>query len=391
MVRGSLTPYGGRFLVGRYVGWLIEPYRLCQCHFEVLQCVRKLLIVGAPIILFTQGSAGQVGFGLAVCAASIPLFVYFTPYNDPADNRLELLCQTQIFAVLLAEAMARMDPNLVSASSAPPPLPKPPNTRIPPYPACARCGQSESMGPLLGALLLLPISVFCFGSLVSKDCILQTPAKVRAAGVSLRGKLKQVRTRRRRIKSRTARFRAKAPPVEARAASLAGPCADSKAEEGGEPAVGALEPEPEPTTSPTVRGPSLEVTEPEAPLTQPKGERWRAGLAALQQNAALYRAQATIRMFLDTSYTPGIDDSPEWTINPVLVAQMRGLNRQPTAAEASGGAPRSPRRWRLLKEGALAKLQLNLGEQRSVESNTLRDKRCGRLRMWTTASYRVVL
>ena len=78
------------------------------CWFEVFQCLRKVATIGMPVI-FTLGSSGQLIFGLVISFGSLGVCARVGPYRDKSDNRLEIICQLDIFVSLLAGLQMLVD------------------------------------------------------------------------------------------------------------------------------------------------------------------------------------------------------------------------------------------------------------------------------------------
>ena len=58
-----------------YIRKLIGGYELEAYHFEIVECLRKLLLVCMPILFVPAGSAAQLIFGLLVCFLSFGAYV----------------------------------------------------------------------------------------------------------------------------------------------------------------------------------------------------------------------------------------------------------------------------------------------------------------------------
>jgi len=89
-----------------YVRKLIEGYELRVYWFELVECLRKILLVGMPVF-FEMGSVAQLSYGLLVCFLSFGAYMLLTPYTSESDDRLAQLCQMQIFFSLVASIMLR--------------------------------------------------------------------------------------------------------------------------------------------------------------------------------------------------------------------------------------------------------------------------------------------
>ena len=85
-----------------YMKKLIEGWKPTHCGFEIVECVRKIAIVGAPVFFDPAGSAAQLIFGLMISFITVAVYAHAQPYAKPSDNTLALLCQGQIFFALLS-------------------------------------------------------------------------------------------------------------------------------------------------------------------------------------------------------------------------------------------------------------------------------------------------
>jgi hypothetical protein len=86
------------------LGFLLNPYLLKCYPFEIVECLRKIALVGLPVF-FINASLEQLVIGLVVCVISIAVFAWWKPYRDPADNTLQMLCQMGIFFALVAKVI----------------------------------------------------------------------------------------------------------------------------------------------------------------------------------------------------------------------------------------------------------------------------------------------
>ena len=64
---------------------LIEPYRLTTYWFEIVECLRKVAIVGLPAF-FYQGSVEQVLLGQLTAVTMFGVFLVLRPSDDAGDN-----------------------------------------------------------------------------------------------------------------------------------------------------------------------------------------------------------------------------------------------------------------------------------------------------------------
>ena len=97
-----------------YMQKLILGYELRSYYFEIIECVRKLLIVCLPVFFTPSGSITQLIFGLVVCFLTFGTHMLCAPYVDNADDRLAQLCQVQIFFALLSSLALKYDPLVIN-------------------------------------------------------------------------------------------------------------------------------------------------------------------------------------------------------------------------------------------------------------------------------------
>ena len=91
-----------------HIGFLVANYKPDFWFFEVIECVRKLLLTSA-LIYISPGSATQGVFGLLVSMASQRLYIGCKQFPDPSDNRLGELAQWQLVFTFLAALMIKVD------------------------------------------------------------------------------------------------------------------------------------------------------------------------------------------------------------------------------------------------------------------------------------------
>jgi hypothetical protein len=82
--------------------WKEEYY-----YFEVVECLRKASIVGLGVLLPPGSVVRSVG-GLLVAFGSFALYALLQPYREPVDNVVQLLCQFDLFAVMLFGLVERL-------------------------------------------------------------------------------------------------------------------------------------------------------------------------------------------------------------------------------------------------------------------------------------------
>ena len=91
-----------------YVLQLTAGYEMRTYWFEILETLRKLLLIGMPVF-FESGSFGQLVFGLCTSFISSMLYTNLSPYEDHADDRLSQICQAEIFFSLVCSIALRGD------------------------------------------------------------------------------------------------------------------------------------------------------------------------------------------------------------------------------------------------------------------------------------------
>jgi len=102
-----ITPF-----IPSFVRALTDPYELKYKYWEILECLRKVLLVGV-FIVFGAGSAVQLAFGLIVCVAFIILYNNMKPYDVWQNDVLQQMAQANVFVTLLSAVIqrARMVPD----------------------------------------------------------------------------------------------------------------------------------------------------------------------------------------------------------------------------------------------------------------------------------------
>jgi hypothetical protein len=91
-----------------YVRKLVGGFEYRIYWYELIECARKLLLVGAPVFFDPPGSM-QIIYGLLVCFLTFGANAWFQPYSDPTDDQLASLCQLVIFFSLLASVIDSFD------------------------------------------------------------------------------------------------------------------------------------------------------------------------------------------------------------------------------------------------------------------------------------------
>jgi len=80
---------------------VVSTYGYHAAGFEIVECLRKVLTIGLPTILFQPGSWSQLLFGLLVCFLFYGLYTEVHPFRERSSNLLMTLAQLEIFLMLL--------------------------------------------------------------------------------------------------------------------------------------------------------------------------------------------------------------------------------------------------------------------------------------------------
>jgi len=99
-------------VVPNYVRNLSDPYEIKYRYWEVVECVRKVALVGI-FVFFGRGSMVQLTSGILVCMFFIQLYHNLKPYDAWQNDLLQQCCQFAIFCTLLSSIvlMAREAPD----------------------------------------------------------------------------------------------------------------------------------------------------------------------------------------------------------------------------------------------------------------------------------------
>ena len=109
MVKADKDQEPGRTGLAPEVRALTNDYRLDCYWWELVECLRKVLLTGL-FMFYKKGSLEQLALGLLVCLFFIQAYHNVKPYARNADNMLQQLCQLSIFVTLLT-GLARYDLN----------------------------------------------------------------------------------------------------------------------------------------------------------------------------------------------------------------------------------------------------------------------------------------
>jgi hypothetical protein len=73
-----------------HVNFLIEGYEPLFYYFEVLECLRRLLLAAIiGVVSFAATAAPVAGFAISICFTWV--FTYFKPFTDDSDNTLSIM------------------------------------------------------------------------------------------------------------------------------------------------------------------------------------------------------------------------------------------------------------------------------------------------------------
>lgn len=89
---------------------LTAGYEMRCYWFELFECLRKILLVGLPVLL-PAGSSAQLMFGLLVCFISMAVYSTYAPYVRDGDDRLAKICQLSLFFSLASSIALKMEPD----------------------------------------------------------------------------------------------------------------------------------------------------------------------------------------------------------------------------------------------------------------------------------------
>jgi hypothetical protein len=92
----------------KHVHFLYYQYRPEHWYFEVLECVRKMLLTGVMMFVM-QNSATQLAIGIFITFLSFGAFAYIEPFLDPNDSWMQMCAQFATFLVLLTGLLFKME------------------------------------------------------------------------------------------------------------------------------------------------------------------------------------------------------------------------------------------------------------------------------------------
>jgi hypothetical protein len=85
----------------RIVTCLVDSYTDECWWFEIFECVRRLLLLGAGTVLVVDGTTTEISVGVIVAVLSICVYMHTLPYKLDRDYKLAVFAQLSIFFTLL--------------------------------------------------------------------------------------------------------------------------------------------------------------------------------------------------------------------------------------------------------------------------------------------------
>lgn len=82
-------------------GYLYTSYKVDCWHTGSMECLRKMLLVGA-IVFFSPGSPTQTALAFCVAYFFLMYHIKMAPYNDSSVNRMELIAESTLTMTLFA-------------------------------------------------------------------------------------------------------------------------------------------------------------------------------------------------------------------------------------------------------------------------------------------------
>jgi len=97
-----------------YMLKLTDGYEYRTYSFELLETIRKVLLVGVPATFPERGGTAQLFWGLLVCFVTFGAYMMYAPFIEDSDDKLSQLAQLQIFLTLLSSlALSAVPPSEV--------------------------------------------------------------------------------------------------------------------------------------------------------------------------------------------------------------------------------------------------------------------------------------
>lgn len=84
-----------------YMRVLVEPYHLSTYWYEVVECVRKFVLVGLPVVYFEHGHVDQLYMGQCIALLLLGGFLVLRPCHDAGDNVLHTATDVQLYVTMM--------------------------------------------------------------------------------------------------------------------------------------------------------------------------------------------------------------------------------------------------------------------------------------------------
>ena len=93
-----------------YMLLLVDPYHLTAYWYEVVECVRKIAMVGLPVVIYSRGGIDQLLMGQLFALVFLGVFLLMRPLHDPGDNVLHAACDVQLYLTMLMMSVLKAYP-----------------------------------------------------------------------------------------------------------------------------------------------------------------------------------------------------------------------------------------------------------------------------------------
>ena len=90
------------------LSFLLGSYEKRVYWFEFVEVNRRLLLSGV-LVLFGPGSVVQSAASILICSVAIKAYSFYQPFISDDDDFLQEVAQIQLFLVLLAAILMRVD------------------------------------------------------------------------------------------------------------------------------------------------------------------------------------------------------------------------------------------------------------------------------------------
>ena len=94
---------------GHQLAFLASAYQPHAFMFEVIECARRLMLSSMLIVIPDNRSASQEILAVFICLFSIKIYSYYQPFVQDRDDMLSEFAQWQLFFVLFAALMIRVN------------------------------------------------------------------------------------------------------------------------------------------------------------------------------------------------------------------------------------------------------------------------------------------